>query len=481
MKTILKQYSILLVALSMLACAGAIGQLDRTKQPQPGAPPALKLPAIQRGTLENGMDVLVVEHHELPVVQMQMVFKTGADADPIGKAGVASMTSDLLDEGTQSRNALQIADEVDFLGASIGTSSSFDGSFVNLTTLKEHLDKAMELYSDVILRPSFPATEFDRLKKELLTELLQQRDEPGTVASNVFFRELYGMDHPYGYQVNGSDSTVKSMSLEDIRAFYEQNYVPNNATLIVVGDIDKESAMQVAKTSFGSWKSKPLQARAIPAPAARQNKTTLYFIDKPGAAQSEIRIGNIGVQRNSEDYFSVSLLNQILGSSNGRLYLNLREAKGYTYGAYSQFTMRKQAGPFFVYGGIRTNVTDSAMAEFMKEIRRVGEDLVPEQEFAMYKAAVIQRLPRLFETPAQISGQLSSVVLYGLPDDYFDSLVERYSAVTQEDVRRVAQKYIHPDALVVVVVGDKAQVQEKLTKLGFTTIVEADEFGNELK
>lgn len=480
MTTLICRTSILFVVLIVLTSC-MFAQLDRTKQPEIGPPPALKLPAVQRASLPNGMNILVVEHHELPVIQMQLVFNTGADADPIGKAGVASMAADMLDEGTDTRTALQIADEVDFLGASINTSASFDGSFLGLTTLKEHLDKAMGIYADVAMHPSFPLSEFERLKRELLTDLLQQRDEPGSVASNVFFKKLYGLGHPYGYQVSGSDTTVGSMTLDDVKEFYRNNYIPNNATLIVVGDIDMEGATLIAGKYFGSWSKKEMPVHPSVAPAGTSSGTTLYLINKPDAAQSEIRIGNIAAQRNSDDYYALSILNQILGSSNGRLFLNLREAKGYTYGAYSQFMMRKEPGPFFAYGGIRTDVTDSAMTEFMKELHRVRDELVPENEFSMYKAAVIQRLPRSFETPAQIAGQLGSVVVFGLPEEYFDSLVQKYSAVTREDIQRVAKKYIRTDALDIVIVGDKSKIHDKLAKIGFTTIISTDEFGNEMK
>jgi predicted Zn-dependent peptidase len=466
---------ILILLLSRISTA----QFDRTKQPAPGASPSLKLPAVQRATLSNGLGIMLVEHHELPVVYMQMVIKTGSSADPLGKAGVASMTSDMIDEGTQRRTSLQLADEIDFIGAEISSNANYDGSYVNLLTLKEHLDKAMELYADVLLHPSFPASEFDRLKKELLTGLLQQKDRPDAVATNVFNARLFGKNHPYGYQISGTDETATAMLLDDVYSFYKTYYVPNNATLVVVGDITKDELVNVGEKYFASWAKADLPMASLTKPE-NNGTTAIYLFDKPNAPQSQIRIGDIGLQRNSEDFYAINILNQLLGSSNGRLFLNLREAKGYTYGAYAQFSLRKVEGPFFAYAGVRTDVTDSSMMEFMKELHRVRDELASEAEFAMYKNAVIQRLPRVFETPQQIAGQIGSLALYDLPDNYFDSIVEKYNAVTREDIQRVAKKYIRPDNLVIAIVGDKTTIKEKLEKLNIGTVVMCDDKGNPL-
>jgi zinc protease len=300
------------------------------------------------------------------------------------------------------------------------------------------------------------------------------------VSTNVFFNRLFGSTHPYGFQAYGSEVTVNAITLDAVKDFYSTYYVPGNATLIAVGDLGKEEFVALAKTSFGAWKQKKVARTEIGAPPAKTG-TTIYIVDKANAPQSQIRIGNPGVARNTEDYFAVSLLNQILGSSNGRLYLNLREAKGYTYGAYSQFIMRRSAGPFMAYAGVRTDVTDSSVTEFLKEINRLRDEPVPEEEFAMYKAAMIQRLPRIFETPGQISGQLGSVVLYDLPDTYFDGLVDGYKKVTREEVLRVAKKYMQPGNLSIVIVGDREKIAPKLEKLGIGQIVVCDDKGVELK
>ncbi|MDP2207471.1 MAG: pitrilysin family protein [Bacteroidota bacterium] len=457
----------------------AVAQLDRSVEPQPGPSFKMSIPKIERATLDNGLRIVIVEHRELPVVQVQFVLRSGADADISEKAGVASLTADMLDEGTKTRTALQIADELDFIGASAATSANYDASIGSLLTLKEHLSKAMEIFSDIILNPNFPENEFERLKSELLTDLLAQKVRPDIIAGNIFNAKVFGSQNPYSQSIDGSEETVKDISLNDIKDFYGKYYAPNNASVIIVGDITKSEAVAVVKQFFGHWKKKEISPLKLFNPQiSTENK--IYLINKDNAPQSQIRIGNIGIERRSPDFYAVNILNQILGASNGRLFLNLREAKGYTYGAYANFAMRKSAGPFVAYAGVKTEVTDSALVEFFKEINRIRDEIVSDTEFELYKTAVIQRLPRIFETPAQIAGQLMALELFNLPDDFFSTLVEKYKAITPIDIQRAAQKYLHPKNLTVVIVGDVKSIKEKIEKLGFGKIILCDETGKEL-
>ncbi|MDI6803021.1 MAG: pitrilysin family protein [Bacteroidota bacterium] len=454
-------------------------QLDRSVEPQSGPSFKMSIPKIERVTLDNGLRILVVEHRELPVVQIQLVVRSGADADIPEKAGVASLTADMIDEGTKTKTSLQIADELDFIGASAATSANYDASIGSLLTLKEHLSKAMTIFSDIILNPNFSENEFDRLKSELLTDLLSQKVRPDIIASNIFNAKVFGSQHPYSQSVDGSEETVKDINLNDLKEYYNKFYAPNNASVIIVGDITKTEAVAVVKQFFGNWKKKKIPPpKLFNPPISTENK--IYLVNKDKAPQSQIRIGNIGIERRSPDFYAVNILNQILGASNGRLFLNLREAKGYTYGAYANFAMRKSAGPFVAYAGVKTEVTDSALIEFLKEINRIRDELVTDSEFELYKTAVIQRLPRIFETPAQIAGQLMALELFNLPDDFFSTLVENYKAITPIDIQSAAQKYLHPQNLTVVVVGDEKNIREKIEKLGFGKIILCDETGNEL-
>lgn len=455
-------------------------QLDRTIQPSPTTLPALALPKIQRAELPNGLNIIVVEHHKLPLINMELVFNTGADADPLGKAGVANLTTSMIDEGTPKKSSLEIADAFDFLGAQFSAASNFDGSYLTLLTLKEHLDASLQIFSEVLLSPTFPDSEFQRIKDELLTSLSQQKDRASSVAATVFSKMLFGEQHPYGFQVAGIETTVRTISVEDTKKFYETYYAPNNATLIVVGDITKKEVVQFAEKYFGKWKKKNIPAPKISS-AKNIEETAIYLVDKPDAPQSEIRLGQIGAPRTTKDYFTLSLLQHILGSSSGRLFLNLREEKGYTYGAYANFAFRKNAGPFVASAAVKSEVTDSALIEFLYEINRMREESVADSEFQMYKTAVIQRLPRTFETAAQITDNLATLALFGFPDSYFNDYVKHLSAITQEDVLAAGKKYLIPPQLVIVVVGDKAKIQQPLENLRIGKIIPCDANGNILK
>ncbi|MBS4027025.1 MAG: insulinase family protein [Ignavibacteriales bacterium] len=454
-------------------------QFDRTIPPKPGTLPSLTLPNIQRAELANGLKIMIVEHHKLPVVTVQLILQSGSSLDPAGKSGVARFTTSMIDEGTPTKNSLEIADAFDFLGAQFSASANFDGTYLSLTTLKEHLDVAVENYAEVLLHPTFPQKEFDRLQKELLTSLSQQKDRAPVVASNVFNKILYN-NHPYGNQVSGDSISVANLSLNDVQQFYNSYYASNNGTLIFVGDITKEEAIKIAEKYLGKWQKKNIPSAKLPE-SKNPDGVTLYLIDKKDAPQTEIRIGQLGAARNTEDYYTLTVLQHILGSSSGRLFLNLREAKGYTYGAYANFGYRKSTGPFVASAGVKTEVTDSSIIEFLYELNRMRDEVVSDSEFQMYKTAVIQRLPRGFETPSQISEQLANLVLYNLPDNYFNSVVDNLSKVTQNDIQSAAQKYFQTEKLCIVVVGDKEKILSPLEKLGIGKIVLCDTDGNVIK
>lgn len=470
-----------LLFLSIMMVLGGfetLGQVDRSKKPSPGPPRPLILPKVQRATLSNGLKIMLVEYHQLPIVQFNLVVQTGAAADPADKAGLATLTLRMIDEGTKTRTALQIAEELDFIGANLSTSTSYDGCFVGLLTLKEHLATAVDVYADVILNPTFPPKEFERVRKELLTALIQQRDQPAAVATNVFAKRLYGENHPYGRPSEGTESSVSKITVDDLKSFYDTYVRPNNATLVVVGAVKLSELLPILERSLGAWKSKRVPEVNIPAPADRAN-AAVYLVDKPQAAQSQIRVGHFGLPRSTPDYFPVLVMNTILGGGfNSRLNWNLREQKGYTYGTGSAFHFRKGAGPFTTMGGFHTNVTDSSVMEILKEIRRLRTEEVPAADLQFAKDFLTRSVPRSFETPGQIAAQLSSLVLYGLPDNYFDTYIQNIESVTAADVKRVAEKYLQPDAMLIAIVGDVAVIKSGLEKLGHGPIVVCDTEGN---
>jgi len=454
------------------------GQIDRTKKPEPKTVAPLILPTIQRAALSNGLALMLVEHHELPVVQFQLVLKSGSSQDPIEKSGLASLSAQMMDEGTGKRSSLQIADDLDFIGARLSVSSSDDATFASLLTIKEHLPGALEIYSDVLLNPSFPQSEWDRIKKSHLTNLMARNDRPATVASNVFGLLTYGRSHPYGQPSGGTKSSVDAIALDDLKGFYKKTFVPNNGTLIIVGDVTMKEMKPMVEKYFGSWKKGPVLKSKFPA-TPEIAATQIYLVDKPKAAQSEIRIGHVGVARNTDDYFAVTVMNTILGGQfSSRINLNLRETKGYTYGARSSFVMQKEAGPFVASSAVKSSVTDSSVIEFMKELRGIRDEDVTQKELEFAINSLVRRHPRGFETPGQIAGQLMNLVLYNLPDDYFNTSIQNIQKVTVKEVRHVAEKYINPKAMNIVIVGDDAMISEALEKLGYGAVHRLSDDGN---
>jgi predicted Zn-dependent peptidase len=464
----------LLVGIAIAVCAGVavIAQQapDRSHPPQPGPPAPLHLPTIQKQKLSNGLPVWIVELHEVPVAQVNLVVLSGTANDPPGKYGVASLAAAMLEEGAGSRSALEIADAVDYLGADLGAATTSDLSAVRLHVPVARLAEALPIMADVALRPTFQKDELDRQRQERLTSLLQGRDDPPTIAAAAFARVLYGKGHRYGTLQMGTAETIKTLTADDLRSFYASAFRPENAVLLAVGDITAAQAVPLFEKNFGSWKaSAPAATEQLPAtgePPARQ----ISLIDKPGAAQSQIRIGRVGVPRSTADYFPIQVLNTILGGSfTSRLNNNLREVHGYTYGASSAFDMRGSAGPFYATAGVQTDKTADALKEFFIELNAILKP-IPADELARAKNYVSLRYPSAFETTGDISRRLEDALVYKLPDDYFAKYVQNIQSVTVADVERVAKKYVTPDRLAVVVVGDLKTIEPGIRALNLGPI-----------
>jgi zinc protease len=452
--------AIIVAAAGAAATVAAQQPPDRAAPPMPGPTPALHLPAIQKRQLSNGLPVWIVEQHDVPVAQVNLVVLSGSADDPAGKFGVASLTTAMLEEGAGSRSALEIADAVDFLGADLGTSSGSDSSAVRLHVPVARLAGALPIMGDVALRPTFPKDELERLRQQRLTSLLQSRDDPATIAALAFSRVLYGPAHRYGTATAGTAETIKAFTPEDLRTFYASAFRADNASLLVVGDTTPNAVTPLLESTFGGWKGSGTvssfpAAAAKRLPAAEQPaKRAVYLVDKPDAAQSQIRIGWIGVPRSTPDYFPLQVMNSLLGGSfSSRLNNNLREKHGYTYGASSAFDMRASAGPFTAFAGVQTDKTADALKEFFNELNGILQP-VPADEVARAKNYVALRYPSAFETTGDISRRLEDMLIYHLPENYFSSYVQNIQAVTAADVQRVAQKYIQPGRFAVVIVGD---------------------------
>jgi predicted Zn-dependent peptidase len=451
--------------LTMMIVASAVGQKpDRSSPPPLGSPGMLSLPAIQKFKLSNGLSVVLMEKRGIPIVQINLLVKTGSAMEPMDKSGVASMTAAMLDEGAGTRSALELADAIDFLGARITTGSGQHTSAVNLFTPVSKLDQALPIMGDIALRPSFPPGELDRLRKERLTTLAQWHDQPGTVASVAFNQTLFGSRHPYGVPSIGNEQSLRALNVADLRRFHEAYYNPNNVTLVVVGDVQKTEIQKKLESVFGGWKGKTTASVNWP-DATQVEQRIVYLVDKPGAAQSEIRIGRIGVSRMTDDYFPLIVMNTILGGSfTSRLNQNLRETHGYSYGAGSFFDMRPLPGPFMAYSAVQTNVTDSALVEFFKEFRNIQKSITDE-EFEKAKNYIALGFPDNFESVGQIAGMLAEMITFNLPDNYFNTYVSKVFAVKKEDVERVAREYVLSDKMAVIVVGDRAVIEKGLRGL----------------
>ncbi len=436
------------------------------EMPKPQPDPRLRLPEIERRKLSNGLEVLIVEHHEVPVVSMNLVIKMGAAADPVDRAGLATLTGDMLDEGTKSRSALDISNELTAIGASLGTGAGRDSSNASLTTVARHLERALGIFSDVVLHPAFAPEELERLRARRLAALRQRRDNANAIAGLVYASLIYGPTHPYGHSSIGDETSTAAIQAEDLRRFYETYYRPNNATLIVVGDVQPDTLLPSLERAFGEWKSAAVPPVEITTPSPRQ-RSTVYLVDKPGAAQSVITIGQAGVARSNPDYFPLRVLNAILGGQfMSRLNMNLREDKGYSYGAYSSFDFQRRAGIFSAGAGVQTAVTKEATVEVLKELRGIrGPMPLTPQEVEAAKQYLIRAYPSGFETPGAIAGRLMEVVIYDLPDDYFNTVIERIRAVTVEDVARVANRHLDPAKMAVLIVGDRKAIEPNLRSL----------------
>jgi zinc protease len=434
--------------------------------PRAGKTPELRLPKAQSRRLSNGLEVLVVEHHELPVVGLNLVLRSGAEADPRQRGGLASLTADLLDEGTKTRSALDVANALDALGARLGTGADWDRSTVNLLTLSRHLGKALDIFAEVVASPSFPDAELARLRAQRLTALIQQRDNANAIAGTLYPTILYGAEHPYGHAPIGDEASLAAITREDVTRFYESHYRPEGSTLIVVGDVTPDTVVPMLERALAGWKGKAAPAIETVAPPSREN-VGLYLVDRPGAAQSIVTIGHVGVQRATPDYYALAVLNTILGGQfSSRVNMNLRETKGYTYGARTSFDYRRGAGPFAATAGVQTAVTKESVVEFLKELRGIrGEIPVTPQELEFAKQTIIRGYPAGFETPQQIANRLAEVVAYGLPVDYFDTFTTNVAKVTKEDVERVARRYLDPSRMAILVVGDMKTVEPGLRSL----------------
>ena len=453
------------VLAAALAAAPALPQADRSAPPTPGPVRPLKLPAVETLSLSNGLPVLLVSMREVPVVEVLLVVRAGAVADPAGREGLAAMTAEMLDEGAGGKDALALADAVDFLGARLDTESSWDASIVRLRVPVARLSDALPLLADVALRPDFPEVELARLRKEALTALLQARDVPGRIASRALYQAVFGTSHRYGRPEGGDAATIAALAVGELRSFHAARYVPAAATLVVAGDVTRDALPQLEK-AFGSWRA-PAATVPVPvvlAPAALKGRA-VWLVDKPGAAQSSIRVGAVGPSWSVPGYPAAEVMNTLLGGSfTSRLNDNLREQHGYTYGARSGFQRYRTGGLFLALADVQTDKTAPAVTEFLKELARIRTPATAEEVERARSYAALGYAGE-FETTAQVARKVADRVVYDLPEGFFEEFVPRALATDVASMQAAARAAVDPGRMAFVVVGDRKTVEAPLRAL----------------
>ncbi len=469
----------LLALLAFTACATAPGRPDAQaapvtpppsastpggRVPPLGIAPDLKLPAQQKFRLGNGLSVRLVEYHRLPIVAFQLVMlEAGAARDPADLPGVAGFTAAMVTEGTKTRSAFQLSDELGFLGASLGAGAGMDASYVSGYGLSRDLPRLLALLADVTMNPSFPDSDFFRVQDQRRVGLLQQRDQPGMIAPKTFGKLFWG-DHPYGHWISGTEASVVKTRPDDLARFHAEHWRPGAAEIVVVGDVDAASLRAALEGAFEGWKgSDPV--RPLPAEAPTPTRKAV-LVEKPKASQTFLILGMPGIARDDPDHVVAQVLFQVLGGgSSSRLFRELREDKGYTYGLSARESSQRLGGVSYVGGGVRADATRQAIQDLLGQVKALREVPVPGAELADARNGIILGLPGDFATAAGIAGRMAEQVVYSLPDDHWSTYPARVRAVSPADVQRVARRVLDVDRLCTVMVGDPESVKPQLEGL----------------
>jgi zinc protease len=449
------------------AAAAAINKDEawRRTPPKPGPAPAFTLPGGASFKLPNGLTVIHHYNPALPLVAAELVIKSGSDANPDDQPGLAGFTAQLLEEGTATRSAPRIADEIAQLGAFLGSTSTADASTVSLLSLRSTFPQALDVLADVVQHPAFPTAEVERQRAARLGELTRQRDDPAQVAAVAAAGALYGPRHPYGYGQLGTEPAIRAATRDDLAAFWRRHYLPSNAALIVAGSITREELQALAGARFGAWP----RAQAAPAKLddAAGGKARLVIVDKPGAPQTALRVTEIAAQRKTPDYPAMQVMNAALGGLfSSRINLKLREEKGYSYGVFSAFRYNRTPGPFTIAGSVRTDATGASITEIFKEVRAMRAAPLPAAELAGARDSQVYSLPGQFETNSGVGASLAETFVFDLPLDYWRSLPDAFRRVTAAQVQAAAGTYLQPERMKVIAVGDSAAILPQLKDLG---------------
>jgi zinc protease len=431
----------------------------RQEMPPPLEPRPLNIPEPFETRLENGLGLVLIEDKRLPLISFRLAFRSGDANDPANLPGLSDMMSHLLTEGTESRTSRQIAEEIEKVGATLVVGSNSDYTAVAASALSAFTNEVLELIADVTLHPTFPQNEVDLARENTKQMLIQQRAQPTFLASERMAKVMFG-PHPYSV-ISPTTQMLDALTREDLLSFRARTFIPNNAVLIVMGDFDQASLIAQIENLFTGWQPGMTTKTDFAAPPKRSHRT-LYMVDRPGSAQSNIVIGNEGITRKDPDYFPMLLMHTVLGANaSSRLFMNLREHKGYTYGAYSNLDARRLAGSFRVTAEVRTPVTGDSLHEFFYELNRIRDEKVSDEEIANAKSYLTGVFPIRIETQEGLLDQMVSINMFDLPADYLKTYREHVNDVSIEDIQRVAQQNVTPDRAAIVIVGDAAAVLEQ--------------------
>ncbi|HEY3044559.1 MAG TPA: pitrilysin family protein, partial [Vicinamibacterales bacterium] len=439
--------------------------VDRSRLPEPGPSSPARFPAIEKSTLPNGLTVWTVCHAQVPVVAFSLLIRRGASSDPPGKHGLAAMTADMLDEGSGDRSAIEIHEAIARLGTQLETDIGSDAIVTGFTVLSRFTDRALELLADLVVRPAIRDHDVVRVRQLRLHRLTQLRDMPSAIADRAFLSLIYG-EHPYGHSPIGTELALATMGVDDVRAFHERALRPSVATLIAVGDCDHAKIHRLALDAFGGWQGAISDGE--PGNPALPQPPRLSIVPRASAPQSELRIGHVAVARNTPDYHALVTANMVLGGQfSSRINLNLREDKGFTYGARTAFEFRRRPGPFVLQVGVQTSATAQSIAESIDEISAmVSTRPITAEELRLAAASLTRGYARNFETADQIARAATQLALYDLPDTYFAEFVPRIERLTTDEVTGAVARHLHAARLTTVVVGDYDAVGADLRRLG---------------
>ncbi|MDP1571124.1 MAG: pitrilysin family protein [Vicinamibacterales bacterium] len=445
-----------------------MSRVDRSALPSTEAAPAFRFPRLERRVLDNGLEVRALAHHAVPVVSLVLLLPGGSSADPADRPGLAALTADLVDEGSGGRDALEVADRLARLGADLDIDVTADATVISMTTLARFLEPALEMLGEIVMAPTLADEDFARVRGLRLDRLRQLRDHAPAVAERAFARIIYG-DHPYGHLSIGTEAALGAMTAADVRAFHQRAYIPQGTTLVMAGDARHADLLEAGVRAFAAWPSGalPLDRTAALAAPPLVPAERLAIVPRPGAAQSELRIGHLCASRDTPDYHALLLLNTVLGGQFvSRVNLNLREDKGYTYGARTGIDLRRGLGPFVLQMSVQTEVTAAAITEALREIDLIrGAKPVTDLERDLAVRSLTLGYPRGFETAQQVARSVAQLALHGLPDSYFEAFVPAISDVGLADLTRVARHYLDPSRLVTLIVGDHESIAGSLRSL----------------